>query len=100
MDEIELPHQYVLFGNTIKVEHDDSLHAEQDCLGKWHPTQNRILVQSANDTIPSEVAFAAYWHENVHAILDTLGHQDMSSNETLVEQLGQAIAQIILTEEY
>jgi len=38
-----------------------------------------------------------FWHEVSHAIFDLLGYDEWSENETVVEQLGQAVYQVLKT---
>lgn len=84
-------------GNDIEVILVDDLCENQECYGKWRPAQNEILLQTPGPAAKKQVIMQSFWHETVHAILDCLGRTEMSSDEELVEQIGQCIAQVLKT---
>lgn len=92
-----VPKQFDLFGQRITVEVRSDFEKEHGCYGKWHPAQNKIILQAADDNHAADVVLQTFWHEAVHAALDVLGYGDWSENETVVEQLGQVIYQILKT---
>lgn len=92
-----IPKQFDLFGQRITVETQKNFAREQGCLGKWHPYQLKIVLQEPDEEHAQSVILQTFWHEAIHACLDLLGHTDLSENEVLVEQLGQAIFQVLKT---
>ncbi len=86
----KLPTSIQILGNTITVEHVDNMAVIGDRFGDWNVSKNLIRVQSLGQGIPNDACFAAYHHEVVHAVLDLTGHSELSSDEPLVERLGQA----------
>lgn len=96
----KLPTSIEILGNTITVEHIADISIYGDRYAYWHPQQNLIRVQALDCGIPKDVCFAAYCHEVEHAKLDLTGHTELSSDEGLVEALGQAAYQAEKSRKY
>tara|TARA_R110002074_G_scaffold208324_1_gene376925 strand:+ start:468 stop:761 length:294 start_codon:yes stop_codon:yes gene_type:complete len=92
-----LPKHFDLFGQRITVEVAENFARDQGCIGKWYPSQNRIVLQAADDVHADDVVLQTFWHEATHAALDILGYGEWSENEVFVEQFGQVIYQILKT---
>ena len=92
-----IPKHFDLFGQRITVIINDNLHSEQDCLGKWRPHSNEIHLQAPSDEFAQDVILQTFWHEATHAILDLLAYPEWSENERFVEQIGQAVFQVLKT---
>jgi len=92
-----IPKHFDLFGQRITVEVAEDFSKDHGCYGKWYPSQNLIVLQAPDDGHADDVILQTFWHEATHAALDVLGYGDWSENETVVEQLGQAIYQILKT---
>jgi len=92
-----IPDGFSIFGQDITVRSVSDLHVREDCYGKWQPNTNEILLQEKTKAFADDVLKQAFWHETTHAIFDTLGHTKISEDEQLVEQVGQAIYQVLKT---
>lgn len=86
----KLPTTIEVLGNKIAVEQVDNLATIGDRFGDWCAKTNTIRVQSLGKDVPNDVIFATFYHEVTHAVLDLTGHSELSSDEALVERLGQA----------
>jgi len=92
-----IPRRFSLFGQDIVVKRIHDLHVKNDEYGKWSPNTNEILIQESAKSYSEDVLLQTFWHEAVHACLDTLGYSKESEDEKFVEQMGQAIYQILKT---
>lgn len=72
------------------IEKDDCFTADNTHLGEITYSQAEILL---NKNVPVEVKKETLCHEMVHGIFVHLGRGDLSNDETLVQQLGNAIYQ-------
>lgn len=72
------------------IEKDDNFTSDNTHLGEITYSQAEILI---NKNIPEAMKKETLCHEMVHGIFVHLGREDMSNDETLVQQLGNAIYQ-------
>ena len=93
------PTTFKLLGRTVTVKIIPDLAHEYEETGYWRDSKNLIGLQKPDDKHAKDVMEAAFWHEAVHAMFDSLGYDELSKDEKLVEQLAQCIYQIITTAE-
>lgn len=72
------------------IEKDDNFTSDNTHLGEITYSQAEILI---NKNIPEAMKKETLCHEMVHGIFVHLGREDLSNDETLVQQLGNAIYQ-------
>lgn len=72
------------------IEKDDNFSSDNTHLGEITYSQAEITL---NKNIPEEIKKETLCHEMVHGILVHIGREDLSGDETLVQQLGNAIYQ-------
>jgi hypothetical protein len=88
----KVPATFECGGRTItveKVKHFD----DGDRTGDWKQEQAHIRILTAN--IPSDTQMQTFWHETTHAILETAGHSELSTDEGFVERISQLIWQVL-----
>lgn len=94
----KLPARFDILGHTITVRLRADLESDAGCYGRWHPTTHLIELQDPEATeMSASFIMQVFWHEAVHAMLDLTGHEDLSSDEKLVDLLGQCIHQVLKT---
>lgn len=72
------------------IEKDDYFTSDNTHLGEITYSKAEILI---NKNIPAEMKKETICHEIVHGIFVHLGREDLTNDETLVQQLGNAIYQ-------
>lgn len=68
------------------------LHSSSNLFGSSDPMAGRILI---NNDACEDQKIDTLFHEMVHCILGGLGYDDVSSNEVLVESVGQYVLNIL-----
>ena len=77
-----------IFSSEIKVYNDNLL--ERGLLGNSNSMLNEIVIhEGCNDDVHFEVVM----HELIHMILEKIGRNDLSQDETFVNTLGNALSQ-------
>lgn len=93
----KIPSRFSLMGHEITVSRREDLVEDLEVYGRWFQSRNLIEVQADHPDFSKDVLMQTFWHEAVHAALDTLGYTELSCDEEFVDRLGQAIHQIIKT---
>lgn len=94
---MNIPEQFQLAGQTVKVTYDKDLLGKEDMFGCFDPKQMVITVNSPGIVISKERAEQAFFHELVHAILDEMGELKLSKNERFVDSFSTLLHQAIKT---
>lgn len=96
---MEIPKSFKLFHQTIRVEFRKTLVKKSKALGVCLYDKNLILLQEPLDEleIPEDVIEQTFYHELTHMILYKLNYIDLSSNEDLVDRVGNLLHQFIST---
>lgn len=93
-----LPKQFQLMGHTIKVcvvskkkwQHGD------DAVGCWIPDAYRIeILNTAKGSARQQI----FTHEAFHAMLDLAAYDELSKDESFVDQMGHLLQQMLTTME-
>ena len=98
----KIPKSFEILGHHIDVELRDDLLAESDAWGVCHFHQHKIELQSpvkGLNLAPSHY-LATFWYEATHMFLYTLGHMEMAQDEAMVDQIAQAIHQVMKSAKY
>jgi hypothetical protein len=89
-----LPQQFNLLGHTITVKIDNSYCQENECIGRFIPWDNTIMLATKYKTEKTwrkyklSVIEHTFHHELIHCILYYTGHEDLWLNEQLVDLIG------------
>ena len=92
----ELPNEFMLGGHRIKVHVRNDTDNEKS--GEWLQEESIIRLWPKSRTY--DYMMATFYHELCHAILDIFGRPTDSSNEELVDVLGQGLMQFSKTAKY
>jgi uncharacterized damage-inducible protein DinB len=68
---------------------------DSEALAFWDPEKYEITMKRQ----PRTLLMHTFWHECMHAMLDTLSHP-LATDEVFVDQMGGLIAQIMNSAEY
>jgi hypothetical protein len=92
-----IPKNFNIFGQTIKVLYKKTLHKTHDAIGLWFPNTNTIHIQQNTKEyeINKDNIEQTFCHELIHCMLEKIGRTDLSSDEKLVDNLGQVLHQFI-----
>lgn len=90
---ISLPGSFTILGTNYKVKLVKKIDNEGS-LGICDP--DKRLIKIRKDLLVEDME-ATFLHELTHAILFTLGYNELSEDERFVEQISQAIYQVIKT---
>jgi hypothetical protein len=98
---MQIPKEFTLFGQTIKVVTDKALQDGFGCKGVVSFDRNRITLQCGeiNDAPESRMQ-QVFFHEVVHLIFSELGYSKERDDERMVDQVASALHQIITTSIY
>jgi len=94
--ELQIPNQFQLGGQVIKV--DVIAGTEHEKAGEWLPQENLIRLYPKGRNY--DFMLATFYHELTHAILDVWCRPKASSNENMVDSLGQGLVQFHKTAKY
>lgn len=94
-----IPKRFYIGGQEINVEHVDD---GNDNLGEANMWNGYIKLSNRyKGSIQSETSKKnTFCHELVHIILDTMGENDLSSNEKFVSCFGSFLCNALTTMEY
>lgn len=95
----KIPKTFQLMGHTIKVVVRDDLQEVAECWGRWSAHKHLIELQKPDkhNGMTKSFLVQTFWHEVAHAILDNVGQPELSSDEKLVDQIGQCVHQVLKT---
>ena len=89
-----IPKRFELLGRTIKVNKTkkSKFVDAAETYGHWNSTKCEIFIAEGLTEQQEEQTF---YHEFMHAALDSLGYNELSSNEQLVDQMASLIQQMM-----
>lgn len=91
----KLPTTFNLLGHTITVVHRNDLYDDCECYGRW--TQQDMKIEIDTGHAGKSLQWHSLYHEIMHAVLDLTGYSKESKDETFVDSLGGALAQVAAT---
>lgn len=94
---MRIPCEFQVGAHTVKVLKNKRL---VDAYGEWFTYKKEIHLAKPKKDWSEFFAFQVFVHEVVHAVLETMGRQDLSENEAFVDGLSEAITQVILTSKF
>lgn len=92
-----IPSSFRILGQQIKVLYKRTLYKTHNAVGLWIPNKNAIHLQQSvkGYEISKDNIEQIFMHELTHLILDKIGRNDLSQDETLVESFGGILHQFI-----
>lgn len=98
-----IPKRFNLAGQEIQVVWDNEYMLDREILGEVTLDYNVIKLATKGrgaKELPKERIEQVYFHEVVHAILDTMGKDKLSSSEEFVEGFSSLLYQVLKTSKY
>jgi hypothetical protein len=97
-----IPCGFKLFATTIHVVFDNKRMDDLKAYGYWHPSESTITLalKDGLTPIPDDKVMDSFYHEKVHAVLDTMHEYKLSSNEKFVDTFAKLLRQADETAEY
>ncbi len=87
----DFPKSFQLGGMTIKVKIDPTLRTTCNALGMAQYDRAQMLLDVGE--YPEDVQWITFYHELMHFIFHTMGRDDLRSDETLVDSVGNLLWQ-------
>ena len=91
-----IPDKFQLGAHTISVAKNVPL---KEAWGEWNNETKAIRLRKPSKRNPDSFYHQTFIHELVHAVLDTMGKEELSKDEPFVDGLSEMITQAILTSE-
>ncbi len=92
---MNIPREFQLFGTTWKVEQLSKVIVDKESvLGSCDPDKCIIQIRK---NLKKDLKHLTFLHEQTHAILLTLGHEELGRDEVFIEQFSKALHQVIIT---
>ena len=100
--DISIPVQISLGGSMWSVGFDNKLCEDLRVYGRCGPSQTRIVLGNTAEgqLISEEKLQSVYMHELVHAILHTIGEDELYTNEKFIDMFSQTLCQALRTAVY
>lgn len=97
---MNIPKEFKLFGNTIKVVFDNKECDKDDCYGLARYKTDTIVLQNEahGRAITREEIETVFLHEVIHFILNRLKYSDLDNNEQFITQFSRALHQVLTTQ--
>ena len=93
---MRIPSKFKMIGRSVDVLFSDELLAEQGNLGLCQYAKSTItLCEKGGKRVPREMMEVVFLHEWLHMALETLGRDDLSVDEKLVDQLSELMYQLL-----
>lgn len=96
---MHIPKSFKLFGQTIRIVWLRTLWKREKAWGVWYANRNVIALQLpvAGLNLSREQLEQTFIHEMIHACLDILEYEKLSSDEKFVDRFANALHQTIVT---
>lgn len=95
--KFKLPTEFELMGQTIKVVKEPKLLDMANCCGQSHYGENTIYIDPSLNT---DLLALTFYHELVHFILHSLGHQELNNNEGFIDSVANCFYQSMKSAKY
>lgn len=95
--KFKIPSQIDLAGQTFSIVMDPNLRKLSGCCGQTHFDDNFIVIDPG---LPPDTKGVTYFHELVHAILSTIGDEELNKNEAFVDTFGNLLWQAFKSAKY
>lgn len=95
--KLKIPAQIDLAGQTFQIVLDPALRKLSGCCGQTHFDDNLIVI---DEQLRGDTRAVTYYHELVHAILSTMGAQDLNKDEAFVDNFANLLWQSVKTSKF
>lgn len=94
--KFKIPNQFELAGQTFVVIQDASIKKLSGCCGQTHFDDGVIII---DPNLKPDTKNITYFHELIHAILMTMGMDELNKDESFVDNFGSLLWQSIKSSE-
>ena len=93
-----IPQKFSVGGLNYEVKFDDSLRYGEE-YGHWNGTTCTITLahRAGGDMVSEERQKQTFFHELTHAVLDSIGRDELNEDEVFVDAFSNALYQAIKT---
>ena len=91
---MNIPNSFQLGAHKISVLKDVPL---KEAWGEWNNETKTIRLRKPSKRNPESFYYQTFMHELAHAVLDTMGREELSKDEGFVDALSEYLAQAILS---
>lgn len=95
--KFKIPQEFDLAGQTFQVIMDPNMRKLSGCCGQTHFDEGFIVI---DPSLRGDTKAVTYFHELTHAILMTMGMQDLNKDEAFVDTFGNLLWQSFKTAKY
>lgn len=95
--KFKIPSQIDLAGQTFTVITDPAVKKLAGCCGQTHFDEGVIIIDPNQK---ADTLGITYYHEVVHAILMTMGYQDLNKDESFVDNFASLLWQAQKSAQY
>jgi hypothetical protein len=97
-----IPKSFRLFGTTVDVVFDNNSLNQLSAVGGSAWVQSKITLTDTHkgEKVSEDVIEDTFYHEKVHAILDSMGKHDLSQDEEFVNVFSRLLRQSDVTAKY
>jgi hypothetical protein len=97
---IEIPSKFTIGGQDLNVKFVPSI--DGGAVGQCNLIGGviKLATNFGESEIPVTVLFNTFWHETVHAILDTMGETELTTNERFVSCFAGFLCEAFRSMEY
>ena len=95
--KFKIPSEIDLAGQTFKIIMDPNLRKISNCCGQTHFDDGVIVIDPG---LRDDVRGVTYYHELVHAILMSMGMQELNKDEGFIDMFGNLLWQATKTAKY
>lgn len=102
MDKVKIPKTFDLFGSTWKVLWNNQTMNDHERYGQCSYGEKEITLSTTQgvDKLSSDKINQTFYHELVHAILDSMNEYELSRNEKFVNTFSELLHQALKTFKY
>lgn len=97
-----IPRQFQIGGQTIKVRFRDDLESEEGSIGKTVYAKNEIQLQKSclGNELSMDYILSSFFHELIHVILREMSEEGLNNNERFINIFASFLHQALKTSEY
>jgi len=85
---------FEIMGHKIRVRYG---RVPKEAWAWWRPDEKEIVISPRIKKMPASHLHHTLCHEVTHAVLDTIGREDLSQDEAFVDLLSNAFYQVLTT---
>ena len=91
---MKLIKEFNIFSHTVKITYLDDME-KYGCVGLYRGSECKIFVEKSSKKCPKKTSQVelCLCHEIMHCWFESIGRDDLSEDEALVEAMGQCLLQ-------